>query len=34
MVVVDAKAVNPEAEEDIAAEKITANNKPISPVGK
>jgi hypothetical protein len=32
--VVDASAFNPEAVDDIAAEIITASNKPISPLGR
>ena len=32
--VVEAKAVNPEADEDMAADSITASNKPINPEGK
>jgi hypothetical protein len=31
---VEASAVSPEAEEDIAAEKITASKSPIKPDGK
>ncbi len=31
---VEAKALSPEAVEDIAAERITANNKPIKPLGR
>ena len=32
--VVDANAVNPLADDDIAADKITASNKPINPCGR
>jgi hypothetical protein len=32
--VVDANVVNPLAEDDIVADKITANSKPINPWGK
>jgi hypothetical protein len=34
MSIVDADAFNPEAVDDIAAEIITASNKPISPLGR
>ncbi|CAI8158258.1 MAG: Uncharacterised protein [Crocinitomicaceae bacterium] len=34
MVVVDARAFNSDAVEDIAAQNITANNSPITPVGR
>ena len=32
--VVDANAVSPEAEEDIAADRITASKSPIKPEGR
>ena len=34
MVVVEARAFNSDAVDDIAADNITANNKPIKPRGK